>query len=780
MASVAEKILRVKADKRSIADASKAVASVDDRMAALTKTAERNADAFAKTGKNMRDAFSGQSKQIDQARQAQARMNQELDRARAAVERYDAAYKDVSDRVSVYGDVDTGLMTSAGLLGTIGGQGAQPLVGGVQIAGEFAAVAEALPRTAVGLKELATRARESSPLIQGMANQIGGQLGQSLSKGKAGIAAVAGAGAIAGVALAGAAFAIGEASKQAQREAEALKSSIEASASVERQIADGLTTEEAEQRIQELQGQLETEQRILQRRRDGYDAFEQQIADEFGIFGGLAETALRAFDPREQALSDSIREAEGTVTGLRAEISNLQSALDDGRTATNDVAAAHQDAADQIASAEDDLAKAQQRYVTVMSDLSSQLLTTTQNYAQQQTQLLEDRALRDQREQEDYELQLKDHNERLYELRAESNKRIEDLQADSGKALVTAERKAGDARIKAIDDLADAETKLRTDFNKDSLKAQAQYNKARRRAEDDLANTILDAVIANDILQLTQAQRRGETEAERRDEDFADEQAERTAQRDERLAELREENRLRLEEIKTGLTEERAQIQANLVERIALEEAAQTERIKQEREAQADRDAQRQLRLQREDEDDALADRRRDEAHKREIARINARIEAEQLAYRQAERALSDLRSGSEALSNTARGFLAMTAGSRSRPASSSSQNSGGVGNLFGSGNSGGIQLFADGGIVPAGIAGLGAFEPNRNFAEAVIPLRPNILSQLIPQAAGPQISYGNITINGDGVTVDEVRAAFREFAMTQNRVVQSALRGAG
>ncbi len=772
MARISDTILRIVADKRSVSDSVKAVSSVDDRMGILNKTAQKVSGSIASTGKAIKDTFSRNApKDIDKAAAAQEKLNKKIEAGEAAIERYDQAYKKVSDRVSVYGDIDTGLATGRGLLDTVAGGAAAPLSGGLQVASEISAVAEALPRTIVGFKELAARARDASPLVQGVANQIGGPLGASLASGKAGMAAVGAAGLAAGVAVGALALTMDAYTRSAKKQAEELKAAIDASRGVSLSIADGLTTDDAQARISQIGAQLEAERSVLQQREAAYDAFEQGVSDTFGPLGGIVEAGLRAVDSNEQVLSDAVSESRRSVTELQAEFNQLQAAIDSGRLATNDAALTNEEYAQRVTEAEQSLANQREQYASTLSNLIAQELSSIENYGRQVAQTQEDRDLRASRSEEDYRAEV-----------VKGFDRIRDIRVAGNQSIIASEVKANKALISAAEALNKSERQIQAGFVKDTLKAEKDYIKERKRAVADLNNTILEGVIDNDILAIKQAQRQAGQESAQRDEDYNEQKTQREAERDERLNELRAENILRIEELKAGLAEERQQIAASTQERITSEFAAQ-----------AERDARRAQSLSRQLQDEDIADSRRDEAHARELQRIDDQRNAAEAALNTTARAVDNLTSSAQSLVNAAsRTPYRPTLDGLSQSYSAQRRIAETQNRIYGrtptpttpnyNPRATGPQLFAEGGVVRAGQDVIGRFEGSRDYDEAVIPLKTDTLSKLLPfNAMRPvNISYGQISISGEGVTVSEVNDAFMRFAVMQNQVIQDALQGAG
>lgn len=164
-----------------------------------------------------------------------------------------------------------------------------------------------------------------------------GALGSALGSG-VGIAGVAAVAAIAVVALAAV---MSDFIQGMNEQAAQLKAALEASAGVTRDIAAGMTTEEAESRAEELRKLIDAEETNLQRAQDAYSNLNDQLKTEFGSVGGEIVGALvRTFDNREEELTSAVNASRDELADLNAELGALEGVLNDTSLAANDAAVA--------------------------------------------------------------------------------------------------------------------------------------------------------------------------------------------------------------------------------------------------------------------------------------------------------------------------------------------------------------------------------------------------------------------------------------------------------
>lgn len=96
------------------------------------------------------------------------------------------------------------------------------------------------------------------------------------------------------------------------------------------EIANGLSTEDAQEKLDKLTAAQERNKATLAELQGGYD----QAQKELGVLGG----AVKVFSGDEEALSSQISETNKTIADQQAEMDVLSKALNDGSLAANDTA----------------------------------------------------------------------------------------------------------------------------------------------------------------------------------------------------------------------------------------------------------------------------------------------------------------------------------------------------------------------------------------------------------------------------------------------------------
>lgn len=276
---------------------------------------------------------------------------------------------------------------------------------------------------------------------------------------------------------------------------------------------------------------------------------------------------------------------------------------------------------------------------------------SVKRFAEQQASVADGRALRDSRDQEDFQEQqaasLKAHRDKLLSIEADGQAKIAairgniaDLPAQLAEAQGKAQGKANDAISKVNADFMQSEIKALEKFRADEAKRVKAFNTQRLRDLEDLNNDLLDAEQSNDVLRFLQIQKAGETRLKRQDEDNSAAQQE---AQDSFLAEreaARQARETRVAEIQAGLAQELTAIQqanaeknAELQKALAAEKAAIQERLAAEKASFDEREkaeaASREKRLRRQAEDDQRADQQAQQALQKELQRIGVKEQAE-------------------------------------------------------------------------------------------------------------------------------------------------------
>lgn len=540
------------------------------------------------------------------------------------IKRLNDTFDETSQKVGSFGDIQSNLGASGALIGAAGFGGAERAL---TLGGEGAALLEELPRLKDAFKA-------AGPAIQVTAESLGlaGTAGQFASLGLGATAASLAALALPLVLVAGAALAVVAAFKQFNSEAEKqnklLLAQIDAQRAVNQAIAEGLTSDEAQTRLDELQKQREQEVVLLNQQTDAYASMEDQL--------GILTGAVQLFDSREQSLADGIDDTRANVTAMDAEIRQLESALAGGTLATNDAAESEANLVEERKTATEE---------------TDRLAATVASFEARRAQLLETRAVADKNAlenetlaskfaREDDLLQEKEHRANLADIASEGRDKIEAIGDELSELPRERLEKLGDVESKGNDKLG----KLRNDFfgksrakladfQKATAKIESAGTKKRLRAAIDAQQALDDAERANDVLAFLKAQRDSEKQLSRGLEDEQDAEQSRVqnfidAQQKERdafnakQAEINAAIQAERQAVNESLDERRAKLLEVLSVQRATNDAAidaENERFDAQEENQA-RQADRQERRQ------ALRDSQQERAHQKQLAQIQAEI----------------------------------------------------------------------------------------------------------------------------------------------------------
>lgn len=135
--------------------------------------------------------------------------------------------------------------------------------------------------------------------------------------------------------------------------AEAITAYAEAQRALNADIVEGLTTEEAQKKLEDLNESRRLEEELLAKNKAAYAAFEAQATeagtsiDDFGstlgkiVFGANAVgDVAKAISADEQAIADQIAASEKNIETFSAGVDTLTVAMESGRLAANDAAEA--------------------------------------------------------------------------------------------------------------------------------------------------------------------------------------------------------------------------------------------------------------------------------------------------------------------------------------------------------------------------------------------------------------------------------------------------------
>lgn len=751
----------------------------------------------------------------ERARRAAAAQTAAAEKAQQAARdaaTYDAQRSVSARQVGVFGDIDTALATfGSSASGIGGGAGARQLQGTITGVADIFAVTEQIGLLVPVVKSLGGVARgvsaSAGPL--GIVARAAMSVVPALGATAAGFLAL-GAVVLPLAILAGGAVAALQAfnkqqekiTKSAKQNAEIVGGVSETYADVNAAIRAGDTTgiaDQYRQLLDEVDRTGDIAQRQLRevntaRAADQAEEAGNNLAEQFldGVYTTSAEADFNELNTQygdavnaQIAAAASLAEAEAIAAAAGIDLAQLL------RETSEEYRA--------VISAEEDLSARREQAIQTIESLNEQETRLLEQSAKQRAQQAEDRAVRDRRELEDYELAVADHQQRLKDIRKAGRERLAEIEQDGEDKLAEIRTDAAARGVELAAKAVQAARKitegeqakvadLQAKFSEASLKAEQKFAKDRLRAQEDLANRLFDAELSNDILAITRAKRAAETEQKRAQQDFDEQSDERAKESQRQIEETRATAAARLQEIEQGLADERRALQENTRQRIEEQKAATQEQLATEREAieqranaeieaQARINAQRELRLSRQAEDDQRADRRRQESLREQLAEIEKKRQAEVQAVRDAAAAVRELASAADMISTVAADITAEFADDNfMRPDRGSTGGTSSAGGFFRN-----ITQFDDGGIVPQRASGLGFFEPNRQFDEAVIPLSPRNLGMIGGGGNGGRQIVLNINapIGGNNVTREEVRAELMTFAQVINQADAESIRGA-
>jgi hypothetical protein len=428
---------------------------------------------------------------------------------------------------------------------------------------------------------------------------------------------------------------MGNYTKEAEKQAQALNSVIDAQRNVGQQVASGLTSEDATARLEELNALRAEEQALLERQKSAY----QEAMDALGALGIVAQQIA----PQEQALADQIAASEANIAAYSSEISALNTRLGDGSIAANDTSAAEaelartreQDAQRAIAQTE----AANQRILALNEQRDSMI----ENRLIQRSNAAQSNKLEDRFGQEDEKAELTKHLADLegirqagYQKELALAKEIADLPNQQAKDLGAVTAKGTKELQKLNDDYFANQIKATKDFAKESGRINQEVAKNARRIAEDLADRLSDAARDNDVVAFLQAEKEGQKEIRRNAEDAKDAEKQRQEDFLDQQNEQRQAYQQRQQEILRQVEEEKQKvIQSYAEKRAALEQQIQQEKANtqqaiqnaqaryQQEEALEDQQAKRNAqRLQ-------LREQQENTAFQRQLSQIQAKTNAE-------------------------------------------------------------------------------------------------------------------------------------------------------
>jgi len=538
-------------------------------------------------------------------KQEQERLEQQIRETSGSVVDYNDRFAETSRSVALAGDVQSNLGALRGLAGYAGMGGAGEALG---VSGEMVALVEELPRLKMSLA--------------GMPATI-----------SSAVTALGPAGMVAGVGLVAAIAGLALVSSQAAAEAEKYKQAIASRLAAERELAEniaaGMTSEQAREHIAELRQTIETNQQLLV---DAEETLYEERLAAFEKHGGAGAMWGEHFAGTMNTVFDAIELAEKNISDAEAKLLDYNDALAAGAFAANDSAASTAEAAE----AERELAAQREASIAQMQQLAERAAEIAAQSAERMQQIMADRALADERAEEDAALrrqfELEDFNARLLDIQKRGQENIIKTRADAIEQERAKTAKLFESVAKIATDLRSKELDIDLKYHKAAAKAHEEYTKRRLRAEEDAQDALFDAEQANNVIQFLQAQRTAEKERTRESQDHSDAASERQQQREEDLqaarqaaiekrAEYIKQHQEEMEAMKIATAERIAETQAGIAAQTAAEEAARAKRMEREK-------IWEDIRTQRQEQDRQIQDERQAEATRRQIARIQDEINA--------------------------------------------------------------------------------------------------------------------------------------------------------
>lgn len=234
--------------------------------------------------------------------------------ATAVTESYEVALRSARAQADIFGDVASRLSAFGGLASGLG-------LGGVAQFGMLAA----------DIFDATEAAKLARPAIQ----QFGGALSLSMEE----LALVA---LPAGLALTGIGVAISQLIQGLQEDADRLRAELEARRKVTEEVAEGLTSEEARQAIEDRNELIMRESRLINENNARLAEYREQLNRNLGVFGGLAQEVERIAGGPAQAIIEQIDKSREAIRQAQAEIQQYRLSLEEEGVAANDATEATQ------------------------------------------------------------------------------------------------------------------------------------------------------------------------------------------------------------------------------------------------------------------------------------------------------------------------------------------------------------------------------------------------------------------------------------------------------
>jgi hypothetical protein len=558
-----------------------------------------------------------------------ANSTQDIRAATSAIAEYENRLKQVqASGTDLSGDIASSFGGIRGALGSFGATGASPAL---DILEGFADIGEFAPRLKVQLTSvgdaLRTTTSAAGGIVSGAGDAIGAFTGIGASLGTVAVVALPVAAAIGGIALA-----LNYLSVESQKNVQFINAQLEATRQINEAIATGLTTEDAQAQLEELQRLREQEAQFLAQQNAAYT----EATERLGVLTGAAQL----FSAEEEALATSINTSRQSIQSYDAQIRQLETAIADGELAANDTRVAEAELARTREQESQRAIQLAEQNTQRLAQLESQRASLIENRAIQSANAEANAALEARFAREDEAAESLAHFQNLADIAAQGQAKIESIQAEiaalpaeQAQELASIQAKETEQLSKLNSDYFANQIKAAKDFNKESERIAQATKKAVARLTEDIDDNLADAVRGNDVAAFLKIQRDGQKELRRSAEDADDAERQRVedfiaAQETERAAFQQKQA-----EIYAGIEREKQQaIQGFNERRAALQQQIEQERANTQQalaDAQtryAQSEALEQQAAQRDAQRLALRQQQEDAAFQRQIGNINRQI----------------------------------------------------------------------------------------------------------------------------------------------------------
>lgn len=390
-------------------------------------------------------------------------------------------------------------------------------------------------------------------------------------------------------------------------------------------LRNGLTTEGLQEELDKRNRQLEDERERVARLNEQRAQIQAQLDQNpiLSIAAGLRND-LGVF-------GELIDEAETNIGSLESSIRIFSAAMGSAEIAAND-----------LAEAQDKMREAAKQAANIIKRRAEE----EANYAQQVSDTLQDRFIRTQNTVEDFldraEQADQRHRNNLENIRKQSNARIEkleselnDLPGERRDALVKAEAESLEERNKAFRDYSRKAIQDLEDFQRREAQLRRDANIRQLRLQEDFQDDLNDTRSNNDIEAFLRTQRDGIKAIVRDAEDAGNAASDRASNFEAEQEQNRANFEVRLADMQAALEKERQAINESFIQRradlqaqVEAEQQAYLDRVAAAQEAERQRQELAneafQKQLERQQEQDAIADKRRDRNHQERMDDLNA------------------------------------------------------------------------------------------------------------------------------------------------------------